>query len=194
MHISGPPRLRPWNARSRNIIDQSSAPKSNSMKCYTYLVDDCDAIIVWTFGGNLFAHNIRRKWSSQPAQAKTRRCSRNWDGFLSPNYSCVINGRSFVSRDTDNRFISSDLIFKYLFSAGGSVMISLTSLAWIWSNCCNIVKKIVESQVIPDKMNCASTWANHNSGSSGQKGGRRTDTVYTIFSFSIRLYILIDMQ
>ncbi len=81
------------------------------------------------------------------------------------------NGNSLRCPDRVVHLVSCSFSAEYGLSAGGLIRRSLTSAAnsgakdeTTWSN-------LERWDVIRLQANCASTWANHTSGSAGQKGG-----------------------
>ena len=95
----------------------------------------------------------------------------NCDGFLSPNSSAVRSCCKRRRSETAVRWTSCSRRESYGCVAGGWSMRSRTSVANSGASDATTYSNFVLCCVIPLVANCASTWANHRSGSLGQNGG-----------------------
>jgi len=119
-------------------------------------------------------HNVLSNSFDTVDPANVLRCRRNCDGFRSPSSSRSKSWRILCSWESVRRCIKIRLSVLYLSVVGGRVIMSLISLACVGSIFDKTCAYFASSSVIPQSVNCPSNCINHNSGSSGQKGGIRT--------------------
>ena len=140
----------------------------------SYMSGPVDASIILIDGGRRWRNNSRiNAWSICCTDSLNSLClsRNNWLGVRSPSSTVVRRVWSLPCSDTVVRRRSFSFSIEKGWSAGGEIIMSLTSIGMYWVKDATTYSYFVRWEVIPRVANCDSIWANHTRGSAVQNGG-----------------------